>query len=190
MGPVKILNLLTLVRRPGCAATTDIYNIGGVFFGIESGDEHILAKSIDKGVKNEQVVKALNSCRKYNLQSTASFIFGAIEDTEETIRESINFSLILNADFVLYNIYTPHPGTLGYNRAVSEGIIDHFEVDHLKYKDEPAGIITICRNLTRNQLHILKAEAYIEYYTKKDGIKYKSIIQTYIDEVKKLKLLI
>lgn len=168
-----------------------LYNSGcrGVFFGIESGDEHILAHSIDKGVKNEQVVKALNSCRKYNLQSTASFIFGSIDDTVETIRESINFSLTLDADFVLYNIYTPHPGTSGYNKAVSDGVIDHFVVDHSKYKDEPAGIPTICKALSRTQLHILKAEAYIEYYTKKDENKYQSLIQTYIDEVNKLKQL-
>lgn len=162
----------------------------GVFFGVESGDEHILANNIDKGVRNEQVVKAIKSCRKYNLQSTASFIFGSIDDTEETIRESINFALTLDADFVLFNIYTPHPGTSGYNRAINEGIIDHFEIDHSKYKDEPAGIPTICKNLSRTELHILKAEAYIEYYTQRDKVKYESIIQTYKDEVTKLKLII
>lgn len=179
----------TRVDKINNEITEMLYNSGcrGIFFGIESGDENILANNINKGIKNEQVIEAINNCRKYNIQSTVSFIFGSIDDTKETIRESINFALTLDADFVLFNIYTPHPGTSGYNRAIMEGIISNYEVDHNKYKNEPVGIPTICKKLTREELNILKAEAYIEFYSKKDKVKYNTIIKTYINEIKKLK---
>jgi anaerobic magnesium-protoporphyrin IX monomethyl ester cyclase len=159
----------------------------GVFFGVESGDQEMLDSNIKKGVRNEQVMKAVSACKKVNLQSTASFIFGSIDDTRESIKESIDFSLQLDADFVLYNIYTAHPGTAGFDRALREGVISDFKVDIEKYKGEPVGVPTICKNLTREELHILKAEAYIKYYTQKDAEFYRGIIQTYVDEVASLK---
>ena len=159
----------------------------GVFFGVESGDQEMLDSNIRKGVRNEQVVKAIASCKKVNLQSTASFIFGSIDDNKESINESIEFALQLDADFVLFNIYTAHPGTSGFDRALKEGVISDFKVDINKYQGEPVGVPTICKNLSREELHILKAEAYIKYYTQKDSVFYKSIIQTYVNEVEALK---
>ena len=158
----------------------------GVFFGVESGDQEILDNNINKGVRNEQVVKAISSCKKVNLQTTASFIFGSIDDTTESINESIEFALQLDADFVLFNIYTAHPGTSGYNRALREGIISKFKVDIEKYKGEPVGVPTICKHLSREELHIFKAEAYIKYYRKKAPEFYDKIIQIYIEEQKAL----
>lgn len=162
----------------------------GVFFGVESGDKEILNNNIKKGVHTQQVLKAISACKKANLQSTASFIFGSIDDTKESINESVDFALQLNADFVLFNIYTAHPGTSGYNRALNEGILNEFKVDLQKYKGEPVGIPTICKNLTREELQILKAEAYVKYYTKKDEKFYRAIINTYVDEIKNLKNII
>ena len=159
----------------------------GVFFGVESGDQEMLDSNIKKGVRNEQVNKAIAACKKVNLQSTASFIFGSIDDTRESIQESIDFSLKLDADFVLYNIYTAHPGTSGFDRALREGVISDFKVDIKKYTGEPVGVPTICKNLTREELHMLKAEAYIKYYTQKGAKFYKDIIQTYVDEIEMLK---
>ena len=159
----------------------------GVFFGVESGDQEMLDSNIKKGVRNEQVAKAIAACKKVNLQSTASFIFGSIDDTRKSINESIDFALQLDADFVLFNIYTAHPGTSGFDRALREGVISDFKVDIEKYKGEPVGVPTICKSLTREELHILKAEAYIKYYTQKDAKFYKGIIETYVTEVETLK---
>ncbi len=154
----------------------------GVFFGVESGDEQILGNNIRKGVRNEQVRNAVAACKEIGLQTTTSFIFGSIDDTAESIRESTLFALELDADFVLFNIYTAHPGTSGYERAQHEGIIDHYTVDTVRYCGEPAGVPTICRNLTREQLHLLKAEAYIQYYSHKDAVAYGPMIETYREE--------
>jgi radical SAM superfamily enzyme YgiQ (UPF0313 family) len=159
----------------------------GVFLGVESGDQLILDSNISKSVQNNQVASVFSLCKKYKLRSTASFIFGSIDDTKESINQSVDFALQLDADFVLFNIYTSHPGSSGFKRAVKEGIISEYKVDYERYKDEPVGIPTICKNLTRNELHILKAEAYIKYYSYKDSDSYKHIIQIYVEELNKLK---
>ena len=159
----------------------------GVFLGVESGDQLILDLNYNKNIQNSQVAKVFSSCKKFNLRSTASFIFGSIDDTKESIIQSVDFALQLDADFVLFNIYTAHPGTSGFEMALKEGIICDYKVDYEKYKDEPVGIPTICRNLTRRELHFLKTEAYIKYYSYKNSDLYKQIIQTYVDELNRLK---
>lgn len=159
----------------------------GVFFGVESGDAEILDSNIRKGVRSEQVRSAIAACKKFGLQTTTSFIFGSIDDTDESIRESVAFSLELDADFVLFNIYTAHPGTAGYARARREGIIGDFTVDTVRYCGEPAGVPTICKHLTREELHILKAEAYIQYYNSKDALGYREIIDSYRAEQLRLR---
>jgi len=160
----------------------------GVFFGVESGDQEISDRNMLKGVRREQVSKAVACCRKAGVRTTTSFIFGAIDDTEETIDESIRFALELDSNYVLFNIYTAHPGTHGWAEALREGIIDNYTVDIERWKGEPAGVPTTCRQLSRAALHSLKAEAYVRYYTQKDPIGYAEIIDTYNREIDNLRL--
>ena len=158
----------------------------GVFFGVESGDQEISDRSMRKGIRNEQVRRAVEICRRAGVRTTASFIFGAIDETPETVRETMDFALELDVDYVLFNVYTAHPGTHGYHEAIREGVIDEYVVDHSLWKDEPAGVPTVCRALSRRDLHIAKAEAYREYYTQRDAIGYGSIIETYARELSRL----
>ncbi|MBE9183861.1 radical SAM protein [Microcoleus sp. LEGE 07076] len=158
----------------------------GVFFGVESGDQYILDLDMHKGAKNEQVKNAIEYCKETGMWSTASFIFGSINDTEESIQDTVNFAVELDADYVLFNIYTAHPGTYGYMEALRQSIIDEYKVDLERWLDEPVGIPTICKNLSRQQLHKLKAEAYVKYYTHRGADKYRDIIKTYQEEILRL----
>ncbi len=166
-----------------------LYNSGcrGVFFGVESGHDMILKNNMSKGVENAQVVNAVKSCKRAGLQTTASYIFGSIDDTYETIMETVRFSLQLDTDFVLYNIYTAHPGTAGYYEALRQGIIDEYIVDVDRWRGEPVGVPTVCRQLSRQELHALKADAYIRYYTSRDAVAYESIIRTYQESLDQLR---
>ena len=135
----------------------------------------------------QTVVNAVKSCKRAGLQTTASYIFGSIDDTYETIMETVRFSLQLDTDFVLYNIYTAHPGTAGYYEALRQGIIDEYIVDVDRWRGEPVGVPTVCRQLSRQELHALKADAYIRYYTSRDAVAYESIIRTYQESLDQLR---
>ncbi len=158
----------------------------GVFFGVESGAQAILDGDHEKGVVNQQVVEAVAVCRSAGIQTTASFIFGSIDDTLDTIEESVGFSLELNSDYILYNIYTAHPGTAGYARAIQEGVIDHYCVDLQRWKGEPEGVPTVCKRIPRTQLLRLKAEAYIRFYQQQGSDAHAYIIETYKSELARL----
>ncbi|MDZ4818301.1 MAG: radical SAM protein [Planctomycetota bacterium] len=166
-----------LLARSGCK---------GVFFGVESGAQLVLDGDHKKGVVNQQVVDAVDHCKRAGIRTTTSFIFGSIDDTSDTIEESIAFSLELDSDYILYNIYTAHPGTAGYARAVREGVIDHYGVDILRWTGEPVGVPTICKNLPREKLHRLKTEAYIRYYRRRGEYIYAGIIETYESELARM----
>jgi hypothetical protein len=84
---------------------------------------------------------------------------------------------------VLFNIYTPHPGTEGYRRALSEGLIDEYTADLENFLGEPVGVPTLCRALKRRDLQTLKAMAYLRYYTRRDPVAYSRFIETYEREI-------
>ena len=157
----------------------------GVFIGVETGDEHLLESDISKGVINAQVSAAVAACKNAGVPVTTSFIIGAINDTEETVRRTAEFALQLDADHVLFNIYTAHPGTAGYQQAVAEGLIGHYKVNLDRFRGEPVGVPTICRALSRHKLHSLKAEAYLEFHRSKKHPDLQAI-DIYLEELAKI----
>jgi radical SAM superfamily enzyme YgiQ (UPF0313 family) len=170
-------DLAELLHRSGCR---------GIFFGVETGNEELLETEIRKGVTNQQVVDAVKLCRRFKLQATTSFILGSIDDTEDTMEDTIRFALDLDADFSLFNIYTAHPGTYGYHEAINRGVLDEYRVDTNCWKGEPAGVPTVCEAAPRIRLHILKAQAYIRFYRQKRSSFYDEIISMYEDELERL----
>lgn len=157
-----------------------------VFFGVESGSEGVLSFDIQKDTRNEQVRRAVTHCKRSGLRVTSSFILGSPNDTEGTVEETIQFALSLDSDFVLFNIYTAHPGTEGYNVAIQEGIINEYSVDTNAYCGEPVGAPTVCKALNRRKLQIRKAQAYLRHYRQRGQQAYEKLIETYERELTRL----
>lgn len=158
----------------------------GVFLGVESGDPDILESNIFKEITITDITRAIALCRSAGMWSTSSYVFGAIDDTRESIRRSVELAIATDPDYVLFNIYTAHPGTRGYNEAVRLGLIDEYQVNLATLGKEPVGVPTVCRNLTRKELQRLKTEAYIEFYSRKTSSLYDTLVQTYRSELRYL----
>jgi radical SAM superfamily enzyme YgiQ (UPF0313 family) len=92
--------LIKLMAQAGC------YRIR---FGIESGNDDVL-KFVRKGITKEQARKTISWCKKYGIETFTYFMLGLPIETEETMKETINFALELDPD------YTTFSPTLVFNR--------------------------------------------------------------------------
>ncbi len=123
--------LIEALRDSGCAFAA---------IGVESGSEQILER-IGKRETKEQFRNAVSAMKRANLPIIASYIIGLPGDTHETIRETMEFALELDADQSKFMILAPYPGTRVYDIAVQRGLVDptSFEqMEDLNYYDSVA----------------------------------------------------
>lgn len=99
--------LFTLMYEAGCHL---------VLFGVESGNQKIL-DGMNKMITLQQVRNAVAVCKRIGLHTRASYIFGCVGDTEETIKQTIDFALELDTDYAQFNIMTAYPGTALWEQA-------------------------------------------------------------------------
>ncbi len=103
--------MLRLMGRAGCWM---------IAWGIESANEEILRR-VRKGYRSEQVERALRWARAAGIKNWGYFIIGLPGETEETIRQTINFAKRLPLDLALFHIAAPHPGTPFFFEVVEQG---------------------------------------------------------------------
>jgi anaerobic magnesium-protoporphyrin IX monomethyl ester cyclase len=93
--------MLSLMGKAGCRL---------ISWGIESGNEQIL-KHARKGAYPDKAERALRWAKNAGIMNWGYFIIGLPGETEETIRETINFSKKLPLDIALFHVAAPYPGT-------------------------------------------------------------------------------
>jgi radical SAM superfamily enzyme YgiQ (UPF0313 family) len=110
------LELMRLMRDSGCA---------GVLVGLESINQTNL-KQINKGWNTVGIGydEALEIARDHGIAIVGSFILGMDEDSKETLAELLEFTIRKRFFAVLFNLLTPYPGTVLYDRFVQEGRLE------------------------------------------------------------------
>ncbi|GIV76487.1 B12-binding domain-containing radical SAM protein [Litorilinea aerophila] len=93
--------MLRLMGQAGCWM---------ISWGIESANEMIL-KRARKGYKKEQAFLALRWAKAAGIKNWGYFIIGLPGETEESIRETIDYAKELPLDIALFHIAAPYPGT-------------------------------------------------------------------------------
>jgi anaerobic magnesium-protoporphyrin IX monomethyl ester cyclase len=105
--------MLQVMKKAGCYR---------VFVGIESGSDQIL-DTIHKKVTTSQIKLAVEQIKKSGIQVHASFALGMPGETEESIKQSIEFAKTLDPEMISFNILTPYPGTSLADCPEKEGTI-------------------------------------------------------------------
>ncbi len=103
--------MLQLMGQAGCWL---------ISWGIESGNEQIL-KHAHKGADPAKAERALSWAKKAGVKNWGYFIIGLPGETEETIRETIDFSKKLPLDIALFHVAAPYPGTPFFFEVVENG---------------------------------------------------------------------
>jgi radical SAM superfamily enzyme YgiQ (UPF0313 family) len=130
-----------------------------LFLGIESGCQKIL-DVIGKRITIEQARKAVKIIKEAGVQVLGSFIIGFLQDTIETISETIRFAKTLNLDYAEFSILTPYPGTPIYEHAKKNNLL--LTEDWSKYTGlEPTVKI---EGVSSSKLKSLLQRAYLTFY--------------------------
>jgi len=103
--------MLNLMGKAGCWY---------ISWGIESGNEQILRQA-RKGAYPDKAKRALNWAKKAGIKNWGYFIIGLPGETEQTIRETIEFSKELPLDIALFHVAAPYPGTPFFYEVVEKG---------------------------------------------------------------------
>lgn len=106
------------MKEAGCAR---------IFFGIESGNDHIL-KQMQKAIRVEQARAAVEVCHKAGLQVGAFFILYYPGETDETVFNTLRLIDDLPLDYLGLTIPYILPGTALYER-VEDSIHRHQGAD-------------------------------------------------------------
>jgi radical SAM superfamily enzyme YgiQ (UPF0313 family) len=103
--------MLSLMGQAGCHM---------ISWGIESGSEEIL-KRARKGADPAKAAQALRWAKAAGIKNFGYFIIGLPGETEETIRQTMEFSKKLPLNVAIFHIAAPYPGTPFFYEVVENG---------------------------------------------------------------------
>ncbi|NWF87549.1 radical SAM protein [Candidatus Bathyarchaeota archaeon] len=98
------------MREAGCVR---------VFFGIESGNNSVLAV-MNKQTTVERARKAVFIAKKAGIQVGAFFILGYPSESDKTVLDTVRFASSLPLDYLSFTLPYPIPGTPLYERVKGE----------------------------------------------------------------------
>jgi len=96
-----------------------------ILIGIESGNNDMLMK-IRKNITIQDAYRACGIITGHGIEVSAFFIIGFPEETEETLRDTIEAikKVYTYGGDVIYSIFTPYPGTELFDFCLEHGLVD------------------------------------------------------------------
>jgi radical SAM superfamily enzyme YgiQ (UPF0313 family) len=82
-----------------------------IHFGVESGNEELRRKYLNRHMTNDQIINAFDICKKYGIIAESFNMLGLPFETKKTIRESFELNKRLKPNFAQFTILYPFPET-------------------------------------------------------------------------------
>lgn len=134
-----------------------------ISFGLESGSQKIL-DLMRKQTTVEIARKVVKKVAKQGILVHASFMFGNLGETEETIRQTIKFAKSLPLDNATFFITSPFPGTDLYEIAKKQGFI----TKNTKWEQfaplTNTPPVLVQKNISKQRLVYWQKRAFREFY--------------------------
>jgi len=129
-----------------------------VYVGIESSDSEVLSGISRFTIKSDKQYQIINNCEKKGIAVKTMFMFGSPDDSEKTIKHTINYAKFLPNKFAQFSIFTPYPGTPIFKKfesLITTKKLEDFNQYKLVYKH---------KNFTTESLDKMKSYGYFSYY--------------------------
>lgn len=112
--------LLKLMKKAGCTK---------ILFGVESGNDRVRNKIVNKRISKEQIIRAFKLTRKNKIEGDMYLMLGFPSETKEELEETVNFPKKVPANLVGAHITIPMPGTKLWDDLVAQGKIKKELID-------------------------------------------------------------
>ncbi len=143
--------LLTVMERAGLRAMS---------FGVEAVSPATLKKVGRRPIPETHQRAILAKCRTLGIVTAAFYVLGFAEDTPESVRATIDYSLQLGSTVAQFKILTPYPGTPLYARmetAITERDWEQFDGFTPTFSHP---------HLSHTELRFLLGSAYTRFYVR------------------------
>ncbi len=147
--------LLSSMKSAGC------YKVS---YGVESGSQKIL-DTLRKDITLSQTKHAFELSKRIGIKTVAYFMLGSPGETSGTVKQTIDFAILLDPDFAQFSITTPYPGSDLYNLCEGEKSLcyDWESFKYMRYNREDS-LPIVCKGLKRDELEKWLSTAYRRFY--------------------------
>jgi anaerobic magnesium-protoporphyrin IX monomethyl ester cyclase len=106
--------IVSLMKKAGCEE---------IAIGVESGNDEMLRK-MRKGITLQMALDAARIVKKNHVRTIAFFMIGFPGETEKTLSDTLE-AIKKTDGTIIYNIFTPFPGTEGFDLCKQIGLIEN-----------------------------------------------------------------
>jgi radical SAM superfamily enzyme YgiQ (UPF0313 family) len=136
-----------------------------ILLGAESGSQKIL-DLLHKDITLQQTEEAVRLCKKNNMLSFCTFVIGSEGETEETLRETLEFVKRIDPNYSIFCLLAPLPGSKLFDDAVQDGRVD---LNNVVWDDYVSLLSTVpppiqTSSLSKEQLVRWQKKIFREFY--------------------------
>lgn len=106
--------VLEALRAAGCIR---------IHLGIESGNREVL-RTMRKGVDLDYARNVFTWCREIGIQTLAYFMIGFPGEGPDELRDTLDYALSIDCDYIHAAVTTPFPGTELYRMGLERGLYE------------------------------------------------------------------
>ena len=156
-------NIIRLLQKSRCIR---------IHMGIETGNEHLRMKYLNRNISDDEIIEAFKLCKKYKIKTGSFNIIGFPFETMEDIQKTYDLNVKCEADYVCFSLFYPFKGTVlrdfcekeDYLLSKSKEIKSYFDgtiikCDYISQKN----IVKLIEYLQKNYPKTIKLKDYSFY---------------------------
>jgi radical SAM superfamily enzyme YgiQ (UPF0313 family) len=103
-----------------------------VKFGVESGSERIRAQVLQRRMKNDNIIRAIETAHTYGLHTSVFLMIGLPDESHDDVMATIRLMARAKPGRYRWSFFFPFPGTRAYELSAERGYIDFDKMNALE----------------------------------------------------------